>query len=62
MNLDSPLLPLVIVVCLTVLLLAHRRPGGIRAFLRSRWLSLGVEIDPSPPARKPRPPAPGPDP
>jgi hypothetical protein len=61
MNLNSPLLPLVI-VCLTVFLLALYRPGGIRAFLRSRWLSLGVEIDPSPPVRKPRPPALGPDP
>lgn len=46
---------IVALVCVTVLLLASIRAGGLRAFLRAPDLVLGVELDPNPPgATQPR--------
>jgi hypothetical protein len=64
MNLRSsffPLISIVALICLTLVVLALHRPGGIRASLRSRWVSLGVEIDPSPPVANPKPAPPASD-
>ena len=37
-------------LCLTILAACVLRTGAVRAFLRTNWLQLGIEIEANPPA------------